>query len=94
MEISKLLNQLIQYVFDWLLELWKEAKTEANLNSEIFKYQKTAEELDPQPQIEFKENGVFGEPGWYIEISHPAFTNSQRLNEKTKTQQKEYRQKY
>jgi hypothetical protein len=75
MEISKLLNQLIQYVFDWLLELWREAKTEANLNSEISKYHKAAEELDPQPQAEFKENGVFGEPGWSIEISHPAFTS-------------------
>ncbi len=78
MEISKLLNQLIQYVFDWLLELWREAKTEANLNSEISKYHKAAEELDPQPQAEFKENGVFGEEGWYIEISHPAFTSPDR----------------
>ena len=57
-----------------LIELWREAKTEANLNSEISKYHKTAEKLDPQPQAEFKENGVFGEPGWFIQMSHPAFT--------------------
>ena len=92
MEISKLLNQLIQYVFDWLLELWREAKTEANLNSEISKYHKAAEELDPQPQAEFKENGVFGEPGWYIEISHPAFTNLQPQDEQTQIQQTVYHQ--
>ena len=92
MEISKLLNQLIQYVFDWLLELWREAKTEANLNSEISKYHKAAEELDPQPQAEFKENGVFGEPGWYIEISHSAFTNLQPQDEQTQTQQTVYHQ--
>jgi hypothetical protein len=75
MEITKLFNQLIQYVLDWLLELWREAKTKANLNSEIFKYHKAAEELEPQPQAEFKENGVFGEPGWFIELSHPAFND-------------------
>ena len=75
MEVTKLFNQLIQYVLDWLLELWREAKTEANLNSEISKYHKVAEELEPQPQAEFKENGVFGEPGWFIELSHPAFND-------------------
>jgi len=94
MNLNQFFTQLIKYLFEWLQDLWREAKTEANLNSEISKYHKAAEELDPQPQIEFKENGVFGEEGWYIEISNPAFTSSQRLDEKTQTQQKEFRLKY
>jgi trehalose/maltose hydrolase-like predicted phosphorylase len=88
MNLNQFFSQLIKYLLEWLQELWREAKTEANLNSEISKYHKAAEELDPQPQAEFKENGVFGEEGWYIELSHPAFTNSQPLDEKTQTQQK------
>jgi hypothetical protein len=75
MGLKEFFNQLIKHFLDLLLQLWQEAKTEANLNSEISKYHKAAEELDPQPQAEFKENGVFGEPGWYIEMSHPAFND-------------------
>lgn len=75
MGLKEFFNQLIKHFLDLLLQLWQEAKTEANLNSEIFKYHKAAEELDPQPQAEFKENGVFGETGWYIEMSHPAFND-------------------
>lgn len=84
MGLKEFFNQLIKHFLNLLLQLWQEAKTEANLNSEISKYHKAAEELDPQPQAEFKENGVFGEPGWYIEMSHPAFTNSQPQDERTK----------
>ena len=75
MGLKEFFNQLIKYFLNLLLQLWQEAKTEANLNSEIAKYHKAAEELDPQPQAEFKENGVFGEPGWYIQMSHPAFSD-------------------
>jgi trehalose/maltose hydrolase-like predicted phosphorylase len=78
MGVNQFFSQLIKYLLEWLQELWREAKTEANLNSEISKYHKAAEELDPQPQIEFKENGVFGEEGWYIELSHPAFNDPDR----------------
>jgi len=75
MGLKEFFNHLIKHFLDLLLQLWQEAKTEANLNSEISKYHKAAEKLDPQPQAEFKENGVFGEPGWYIEMSHPAFND-------------------
>jgi AAA15 family ATPase/GTPase len=78
MNLNQFFTQLIKYLLDWLQELWREAKTEANLNSEIFKYHKAAEELDPQPQIEIKENGVFGKENWYIEISNPVFNDPDR----------------
>lgn len=73
--LKEFFNQLIKGLLEMLIELWREAKTEANLNSEISKYHKAAEELDPQPQAEFKENGVFGESGWFIQMSHPSFTS-------------------
>ena len=75
MGLKQFFYQLIEYLFNWIITEWRDAKTTANLNQEIRKYHEAAEELDPQPQAEFKENGVFGEEGWYIEISHPAFTS-------------------
>jgi hypothetical protein len=68
-------TQLIEYFLNWIIDEWRTAKTTANLNEEIRKYKEAAEELYPQPQIEIKENGVFGEEGWFIEISNPAFSD-------------------
>jgi hypothetical protein len=75
MDLKKFFIQLIEHFFNWIIDEWRTAKTTANLNQEIRKYHEAAEELDPQPQVEIKENGVFGEPGWFIEISNPAFTS-------------------
>lgn len=72
--VKDLLQQLIQYFIDWLVTFWREAKTTANLNEEIRKYKEATEELDPQPQPEFKENGVFGQDGWYIQLTNPVVT--------------------
>jgi len=72
-QLNIFLKQLIQYFINWLVEQWRDAKTTANLNKEIRKYKETAEELYPQPQIEFKEKGVFGKPGWSIQITNKAF---------------------
>lgn len=68
-------TQLIEYFLNWIIDEWRTAKTTANLNEEIRKYKEATEELYPQPQIEIKENGVFGKEGWYIEISNPAFSD-------------------
>ena len=91
MGLKQFFYQLIEYFFNWIINEWRDAKRTANLNQEIRKYHEAAEELDPQPQAEFKENGVFGEPGWYIELSHPAF-NLQHQDEQIQTQQTEYHQ--
>lgn len=72
--VKDLLQQLIQYFINWLVKFWREAKTTANLNEEIRKYKEATEELDPQPQPEFKENGVFGQDGWYIQLTNPVVT--------------------
>ena len=68
-------TQLIEYFLNWIIDEWRTAKTTANLNEEIRKYKEATEELYPQPQIEIKENGVFGEEGWFIETSNPAFSD-------------------
>ena len=73
--LKQFFYQLIEYFFNWIIDECITAKTTANLNEEIRKYKEATEELYPQPQAKFKENGVFGEPGWYIELSHPAFTS-------------------
>ena len=83
-------TQLIEYFLNWIIDEWRTAKTTANLNEEIRKYKEATEELYLQPQIEIKENGVFGEEGWFIEISNPAFS-SQRPDGQTQIQQTEYR---
>ena len=71
MTFKQFFIQCIESIIVWLETTWREAKTEANLNQEICKYHEAAEELDPQLQPEFTENGVFGEDGWYIEIRNP-----------------------
>jgi len=74
MTFKTFIKQCIKACIDWLVAQWREAKTTANLNKEVRKYKEAAEELDPQPQPVFTEKGTFGEPGWCIELSHPAFT--------------------
>lgn len=71
--LNQFFKQLIQYFIDWLVTQWRDAKIKANLNKEIRKYKEATEELYPQPQIEFKEKGTFGKPGWSIQISNKAF---------------------
>jgi hypothetical protein len=73
--MKKVLKQFfikcIETLIEWLETNQRELKTKVNLDEEIFKYHKAAEELDPQLQPEITENGVFGEDGWYIEIRNP-----------------------
>jgi hypothetical protein len=73
--MKKVLKQFfikcIETLIEWLETNQRELKTKVNLDEEISKYHKAAEELDPQLQPEITENGVFGEDGWYIEIRNP-----------------------
>jgi hypothetical protein len=73
--MKKVLKQFfikcIETLIEWLETNHRELKTKVNLDEEISKYHKAAEELDPQLQPEITENGVFGEDGWYIEIRNP-----------------------
>jgi len=85
--MKKVLKQFfikcIETLIEWLETNQRELKTKVNLDEEISKYHKAAEELDPQLQPEITENGVFGEDGWYIEIRNPVVDrNLNKLSDK------------
>jgi hypothetical protein len=85
--MKKVLKQFfikcIETLIEWLETNHRELKTKVNLDEEISKYHKAAEELDPQLQPEITENGVFGEDGWYIEIRNPVVDrNLDKLSDK------------
>jgi hypothetical protein len=85
--MKKVLKQFfikcIETLIEWLETNQRELKTKVNLDEEISKYHKAAEELDPQLQPEITENGVFGEDGWYIEIRNPVIDrNLDKLSDK------------
>jgi hypothetical protein len=83
MTFKQFFIKCIESLIIWLETTRREARTETNLNQEIYKYHKAAEELDPQLQPEITENGVFGEDGWYIEIRNPVVDrNLDKLSDK------------
>lgn len=83
MTFKQFFIKCIESLIIWLETTQRKVRTKANLDQEIYKYHKAAEELDPQLQPEITENGVFGEDGWYIEIRNPVVDpNLNKLSDK------------
>ena len=77
------LNTILKYLFSYI-EKWywdgKVLQTMAGVDLEVKKLHEQWEEDDRQITTHIVETGVFGDEGWSIEISNPAFERGTEIS--------------
>ena len=77
------LSHLITGLIEWLHKMWIDGKilqVMADVDKDIDKIKSTWEENDREITPHIVETGVFGDEGWSIQISNPAFERGTEIS--------------